>query len=61
MYPATHTPIAHLFISQDINRCNDMRCYFDEGDMTNCILKASPHLIFRVFSKVQPQISINHT
>ena len=37
---------------QDLNRCNDMRCYFDEGDMTNCILKASPHLIFHAFAKV---------
>jgi hypothetical protein len=29
--------------------------------MTNCILKASPHLIFRVFSKVPPQISTSIT
>jgi hypothetical protein len=29
-----------------------MRCYIDDGDKTNCILKASPHLIFHVFDKV---------
>jgi hypothetical protein len=29
-----------------------MRCYVDDGSMTNCILKASPHLIFEVFREV---------
>ena len=29
-----------------------MRCYYDKGYMTTCILKASPHLIFHVFDKV---------
>lgn len=36
---------------KDLNRSVDMRCYVDEGDMTNCILKAAPHLIFHVYDK----------